>query len=76
MSFKLILALMLIGFAVIFIVQNVVVVEIRFLLWTLSMSRSLLIFFLLAVGVTIGWILHSYFLLKRKKRSNFISNCF
>jgi len=60
MNFKLILALILAGFAVLFIVQNVVVVEIRFLLWTLSMSRSLLIFFLLAVGVTIGWLLHSY----------------
>jgi len=67
MSFKLILALIIIGFAVIFIVQNVVVVEIRFLLWTLSMSRSLLIFFLLVVGVTIGWLLHSYFLHQKKK---------
>jgi len=67
MSFKLILALIIIGFAVIFIVQNVVVVEIRFLLWTLSMSRSLLIFFLLVVGVTIGWLLHSYFLYQKKK---------
>ena len=67
MNFKLILALILAGFAVIFIVQNVVVVEIRFLLWTLSMSRSLLMFFLLAIGVIIGWLLHSYSLHQKKK---------
>jgi len=67
MNFKLILALILAGFAVLFIVQNVVVVEIRFLLWTLSMSRSLLMFFLLAIGVIIGWLLHSYSLHQKKK---------
>lgn len=67
MNFKLILALILAGFAVLFIVQNFVVVEIRFLFWTLSMSRSLLIFFLLAIGVTIGWLLHSYFLHQKEK---------
>lgn len=69
MNFKLILILILIltGFAVLFIVQNVVVVEIRFLFWTLSMSRSLLIFFLLAVGIIIGWLLHSYSLHQKNK---------
>ena len=67
MNFKLILALILTGLAVLFIVQNYIVVEIRFLFWTLSMSRSLLIFFLLAIGVIIGWLLHSYFLRQKKK---------
>jgi putative membrane protein len=67
MNFKLILTLILAGFAVLFIVQNVVVVEFRFLFWILSMSRSLLMFFLLAIGVTIGWLLHSYFLYQKKK---------
>ncbi|MFH1889704.1 MAG: LapA family protein [Nanoarchaeota archaeon] len=67
MNFKLILALILAGFAVLFIVQNVVVVEISFLFWTLSMSRSLLTLFLLAIGVIIGWLLHSYSLHQKKK---------
>jgi len=58
---------MLVGLAVLFIIQNVMVVEIRFLFWTLSMSRSLLIFFLLAIGIIIGWLLHSYFLHQKKK---------
>jgi len=67
MNFKLILALILAGFAVLFIVQNVVVVEIRFLFWTLSMSRSILTFFLLAIGVIIGWLVHSYSLHQKKR---------
>ena len=67
MNFKLILVLILAGFAVLFIVQNVVVVEIRFLFWTLSMSRSLLTFFLLIVGFIIGWLVHSYYLHQKKK---------
>ncbi|MBE3035875.1 MAG: LapA family protein [Candidatus Atribacteria bacterium] len=67
MNFKLILVLILAGFAVLFIVQNVVVVEIRFLFWTLSMSRSILTFFLLAIGVIIGWLVHSYYLHQKKK---------
>ena len=60
MGYKLVFILILAGLAVIFIVQNVAVVEIQFLFWSIEMSRSLLIFFLLAIGVITGWILHSY----------------
>jgi uncharacterized integral membrane protein len=60
MNYKLIMSLVLIGMVVVFIIQNVAVVEIKFLLWTLSMSRSLLMFFLLAAGAVIGWLLNSY----------------
>lgn len=66
MNFKLVLSLTLIGLAVVFIIQNVTVVEIRFLIWTLSMSRSLLMFLLLAIGVLAGWLLHSYAMHRRK----------
>lgn len=69
MSAKLILSIILAGLAVVFIVQNVDVVDIRFLIWTLSMSRALLMFFLLAIGIIIGWLLHSYLLHQKKKRS-------
>ncbi|MCJ7789457.1 MAG: hypothetical protein MUP69_04620 [Candidatus Atribacteria bacterium] len=31
------------------------------------MSRSLLMFFLLAIGFIIGWLLHSYSLHQKKK---------
>ena len=54
---KLVFSLILAGLAVIFIVQNVTVVEVRFLFWTLPISRSLLIFFALAIGIIVGWTL-------------------
>ncbi len=60
MNARLILVLTLVGLVVLFIIQNVAVVELRFLVWSLAMSRSLLIFLLLAVGVIIGWFLHGY----------------
>ena len=61
MNYKLIFILILAGLAVLFLIQNVAVVEIQFLFWSIQMSRSLLIFFLLAIGIIIGWFLHSYF---------------
>lgn len=48
------LALLLV--VVIFTLQNVRVVTIHFLFWEFAMSRALMIFFVLAIGVIIGWI--------------------
>jgi uncharacterized integral membrane protein len=53
------------GLAVLFILQNVTVVDMKFLFWTLSMSRALLMSLILSVGIILGWLLHSYF--KRSK---------
>ena len=61
MNYKLIFNLVLVGLMVIFIVQNVAVVEIRFLFWKASMSRSIMIFLVLAVGIITGWMLRSHF---------------
>jgi uncharacterized integral membrane protein len=60
MNYKLIFILILAGLSVLFIIQNVTVVEIQFLFWSIQMSRSLFMFLLLAVGVIIGWFLHGY----------------
>ena len=54
------LILVLVGLVVLFIIQNVAVVEIQFLFWATQMPRSLLMFLLLAIGIIIGWFLHSY----------------
>ena len=62
MHFKLFLSLALAGLAVLFIVQNAAVVEVRFLLWGLHMTLSLLIFLLFTGGLIVGWLLHSYWL--------------
>ena len=66
MHLKLILSLLLAGLAVLFVVQNVAVVEVRFLLWGLQMTLSLLIFLLFAGGILVGWLLHSYWVYRKK----------
>jgi putative membrane protein len=65
MNFKLIFSIAMAGMAVLFIIQNVTVVDMKFLFWTLSMSRALLMSLILSVGIILGWLLHSYF--KRSK---------
>jgi len=57
MSLKLMLVLGLAAIALLFIIQNVAAVDVNFLLWTVSLSRALLIFFTLAIGVLIGWFM-------------------
>ncbi|KAA3628895.1 MAG: LapA family protein [Proteobacteria bacterium] len=68
MNFKLIFALVLIGLVVLFVAQNVAIVEIRFLIWSIEMSRSLLMFAVLAIGITLGWLLHSHSDHRRSKQ--------
>lgn len=70
MNIKLIFSLILAGFTVLFIIQNVTVVEIRFLYWTLSLSHSLLLFFVLAIGIFIGWLLHVFFMHRQPREKD------
>jgi len=67
MNFKLVMLLILASLAVIFITQNVAVVEVSFLFWSISMSRALLILFLLVIGFALGWFLHSYLSYRKSK---------
>jgi uncharacterized integral membrane protein len=67
MNVKLILLIILASLAVIFLTQNVAAVEVTFLLWSISMSRALLIFFTLAIGFILGWFLHSYLSYRKAK---------
>ena len=39
-----------------FVIQNTQVVETRFLVWTMSMSRSLLLLGTFIIGVIAGWL--------------------
>lgn len=66
MRLKLASVLLLASLTLVFIAQNVAVVEIRFLVWGLSMSLSLLVFLLFALGAAAGWLLHSYALHKKQ----------
>lgn len=54
---KLLSVFTLIGVIILFTVQNYEVVELQFMFWKLEMSRALLLFMVLTVGVAIGWLL-------------------
>ena len=64
---KLITGLVLAALVLVFIIQNAAVVELHFLFWTLSMSRSLMILFVLFIGLVIGWLVGSHFQRKTQK---------
>lgn len=67
MNLKLALILVLSSMAVLFIAQNVAVVEVGFLYWSASMSSALLIFFTLTIGFILGWFLHGYLVYRQSK---------
>ena len=69
MTLKLILMLLLVGLSILFIIQNVAIVEIQFLLWSVKLPRSLLMFLLLAIGLIIGWFSHGFVKFHRAKSS-------
>ena len=68
MSYRLIITIIGIGLVLIFVIQNVTVVEIKFLLWSIEMSRSLLYFIILVIGILCGWFLKGH-ASHRKKQS-------
>ena len=65
---KLVVSLVLAGLAVLFIVQNAAVVDIRFLFWKMSMAGGLFMFFMLAIGILVGWLLHSSYMHKKQNQ--------
>jgi len=69
MSSRLVLLLILAALTIVFIVQNVSVIEIRFLFWSVSMSGALLVFLFIATGTVIGWMLSSFDNHRKKNRS-------
>ena len=52
-----IIFVLLIAIVLIFVVQNTQVVEFRFLVWKMSLSRALMLFGTLANGFVAGWLL-------------------
>jgi len=72
MNFKLILIVVLACMAVVFVVQNVAVVEIVFLSWRGNLSSALLIFLTMLTGFVLGWFLHGYLLYRKAKREIYL----
>ncbi|MDY7031044.1 MAG: LapA family protein [Thermodesulfobacteriota bacterium] len=54
---KNIIILVLITLVVVFLLQNTQVVEVRVFFWKLSMSRIILLFGTLLIGLIAGWVL-------------------
>lgn len=65
MKVKLITTVALLVFVIVFMVQNAAMVEIKILFWEIAISRALLIFMMLLLGVVIGWFLRTMYRLSR-----------
>ncbi len=61
MNAKIIIGLTLVGTAIIFIIQNIAVMKLSFLFWTLSTSSALIMTLMLAIGLFLGLLLHGSF---------------
>ncbi len=57
---KLVLSLAGLTLFLIFVIQNTEAVDVEFLFWSFQTRRALLLFIVLAIGIGIGWILHSW----------------
>lgn len=68
MNFKIGLIAILALVALIFLAQNIEVVTVSILLWEISMSLAVMIFFLTLIGFMIGWSLHSYLSYRKTKK--------
>jgi uncharacterized integral membrane protein len=66
MKIKVYTGLTLLILVVVFIVQNAEVVNIRLLFWNISMSRSLMIFMVLIIGIVVGWLMAGHFNTKQQ----------
>lgn len=56
---KIVAVIIAVGLLVVLTLQNTDDVSLHFLAWTVTLSRALLVFALIVVGVLIGWVLRS-----------------
>jgi len=68
MNAKLVVSLVVACLVAVFILQNTAVVNVRFLFWSLSMSRSLLVMVFVGIGIMVGWLLNSYVSFRHKHK--------
>ena len=68
MKYKLAVVIVLVLMAVTLIAQNASMAEIKIFFWTISISRILLMFILLVIGIIVGYLLNSY--LKHIKKAD------
>jgi uncharacterized integral membrane protein len=66
-TIKLGVGILLAAVVVVFTVQNGAAADVRFLVWTFNLSLSLLILGVLLSGVFAGWVVTSWYQLKRSR---------
>ena len=54
-NLKMLFVLLMICLIVVFAIQNAETLEVKFLAWTFTLRRALMLFVVLAIGVVIGW---------------------
>lgn len=62
---KFIIGVLLAALVVLFLIQNVGTMEVRFLVWSFFVPRALMLFIVLALGIVGGWFWHSLSLRRR-----------
>lgn len=53
---KFLFSTILVTLVILFVLQNMTVVEIDLLFWTFAVSRALILFAMLLAGIVIGWV--------------------
>jgi uncharacterized integral membrane protein len=64
---KFILGIIIGALVIVFMIQNVQVVDIKFFTWSVTISRALMILIVFAVGILLGWVVRSIGYRKKKK---------
>jgi lipopolysaccharide assembly protein A len=72
MSFKYLVALILLGLFIIVSIQNVEVIPVHFLFWKIEISKLLLLILTLVIGILVGMIIPG--LLKKPKKEEKIES--
>lgn len=68
MHYKPLIGIIAGALVLLFIVQNIAMVEIQFLFWSFSMPRAIVLLVVLAIGILIGWLWNSYLTHSKKEQ--------
>ena len=70
MKVKLVISIILISIMVLFVYLNTGLVSINYLAGSVDVSLALLVLFVFAAGLTIGWLLNSYLRFSRNRKKS------
>jgi len=59
---------------IIFMVQNVDVVEIKFLAWDMQIPRAIMILIVFILGISVGYVVHGIRVRKKRKKEEVLEN--